>query len=227
VEGVVKSTKPRLASIAIVVGAGVSVALLALAERPPAPPVPPIDYQAYTSRALREHFPNVPLVTQDKKTVRFYDDLIKDKVLIIQFMFTNCEQFCPMITPNLVRVQKELQERAANGVTMISITVDPTHDTPGVLKEYASKFHVRPGWQFLTGQKSDIDRIRRGLGVYDSDDKKIEHMNVLTIGKESTGQWLAIEGLAKPDDIVQTVLSLTAHSARTTVDQPGSRLTNR
>ena len=219
------SDMPRLASIAIVVVAGVSVALLpVLAERPPAGPISPIDYQAYTSRALREHFPNVPLVTQDKKTVRFYDDLIKGKVLIIQFMFTNCEQFCLTVTPNLVRVQTELQKRGARGVTMISITVDPVHDTPGVLKEYASKFHVQPGWQFLTGQKSDIDQIRRGLGVYDPDDKKIEHMNVLTIGKESSGQWLAIEGLAKPDDIVQTVLSLTANSARP--DQMGSRLAN-
>lgn len=216
---------PRLASIAIGVVAGASLVLSA-ATRPPARPVSPVDYQAYTARALREHFPNVPLVTQDKKTVRFYDDLIKDKVLIIQFMFTNCEQFCPMVTPNLVRVQTELQKRAAAGVTMISITVDPIHDTPGVLKEYAGKFHVKPGWQFLTGQKSDIDQIRRGLGVYDPDDKKIEHMNVLTIGKESTGQWLAIEALAKPEDIVQTVLSLTEHSARRGAEQAGSRLTN-
>jgi protein SCO1 len=225
VDGVVKSDMPRLASIAIGVVAGASLVLSA-ATRPPARPVSPVDYQAYTSRALREHFPNVPLVTQDKKTVRFYDDLIKDKVLIIQFMFTNCQQFCPMVTPNLARVQKELQKRAAGAaVTMISITVDPTHDTPGVLKEYASKFGVQPGWQFLTGQKSDIDQIRRGLGVYDPDDKKIEHMNVLTIGRESTGQWLAIEALAKPEDIVQTVLSLTEHSARRTAGQAGSRLT--
>lgn len=223
-----KSARPRFVRIAIVAAAGsVSfAALLALAERPSAPPVSPIDFQAYTARALREHFPNVPLVTQDKKTVRFYDDLVKNKVLIIQFMFTNCEKFCPMVTPNLVRVQKQLQERAANIVTMISITVDPSHDTPGVLKEYASKFHVQPGWQFLTGQKSDVDQIRRGLGVYDPDDKKIEHMNVLTIGKESTGQWLAIEGLAKPEDIVQTVLSLAGHPAQSTAPQAGSRHTS-
>src|ERR1700693_83891 len=134
---------PRLASIAIVVVAGVSGALLpVLAGRPPPRATSPINSEAYTSKALREHFPNVPLVTQDKKTVRFYDDLIKDKVLIIQFMFTNCEQFCLTVTPNLVRVQTELQKRGARGVTMISITVDPVHDTPGVLKEYASKFHV-------------------------------------------------------------------------------------
>jgi hypothetical protein len=92
--------------------------------------------------------------------------------------------------------------------------------------DQASKFGVRPGWQFLTRQKSNIDRIRHGLGVYDPDDKKIEHMNVLPIGKESTGQWLAIEGLAKPEDIVQTVMSLTPHSGRGIADQAGSRLTN-
>jgi protein SCO1/2 len=218
---------PRWAGIAIVVVAVASAALVSVwAERPAARPVPQIDYQAYTARALREHFPNVPLVTQDKKTVRFYDDVIKGKVVIIQFMFTNCEQFCPMVTPNLVRVQTDLQKRAVREVAMISITVDPIRDTPGVLKEYSSKFHVQPGWQFLTGQKNDIDWIRRELGVYDPDDKKIEHMNVLTIGKESTGQWLAIEALAKPEDIVQTVLPLTDHSARPTAGQAGSQLTN-
>lgn len=204
----------------------VTGAALVLAERPPDPHVPQIDFQAYTARALREHFPNVPLVTQDKKTVRFYDDVIKGKVVMIQFMFTNCEQFCPMVTPNLVKVQTELHKRAVREVSMISITVDPIHDTPEVLKEYSSKFHVQAGWQFLTGNKSDIDRIRRELGVYDPDDKKIEHMNVLTIGKESTGQWLAIEALAKPDDIVQTVLPLTDRPTRRTAGVKGSRLPN-
>jgi cytochrome oxidase Cu insertion factor (SCO1/SenC/PrrC family) len=182
-------------------------------DRNQAVPDPTKEFQAYTRRALRDHFPNVALVNQDKKTVHFYDDVIKGKVVMIQFMFANCQRYCPMTTPNLVRVQKELLSRGVRDVSMVSITVDPKHDTPEVLKEYANTFHVQPGWQFLTGKKEDIDLIRRKLGVYDPDDKVNEHMNVLTMGRESTGRWLAIEALAKPDDIVYTVLLLTPHTA--------------
>lgn len=172
-----------------------------------------INLQEYTARALRSKFPNVPLITQDNQTVRFYDDLIKGKVVLIQFMFTKCEQLCPMTTPNLVKVQKELRKRgAAEKVEMISITVDPVHDRPSVLKEYAQRFHVQPGWRFLTGRKADVDLIRRKLGVWDPDDKKSEHMNVLTIGREPSGQWIAVEALAKPDDLAYTVLRLVVPS---------------
>ena len=96
--------------------------------------------------------------------------MIKGKIVMIQFMFSNCERLCPMVTRNLVKVQKELQKQAPpKEVSMISITVDPDHDTPEVLKAYAKKFHVQTEWTLLTGRKSDIDIewIRRELGVYD------------------------------------------------------------
>ena len=213
-------------AISAVVGVGVTL-LSGSTERPLDRPVQPTDLQAYTARALREHFPNVLLTTQDKKTIRFYDDVIKDRIVMIQFMFTQCDRYCPMVTPNLVKVQKELQRQAPNKVTMISITVDPTHDTPEVLKQYSDKFHVQSGWQFLTGQKNDIDRIRSGLGVYDPEEKKTEHLNVLTIGKEPTGQWLAMEALATPDDIVQTVLTLAQNIPSRPPAAARSHVTNR
>ncbi len=174
-----------------------------------AKPDPTKDFQSYTVRALRKHFPNVLLRNQDGKPVRFYDDVIKGKIVMIQFMYTNCERYCPMVTPNLVKAQRELLKRGAREVNMISITVDPVHDTPPVLKAYASNFHVQPGWQFLTGRKSDVDQIRRELGVYDPDDKVNEHMNVLIMGREPVGRWIAMEALAKPDDIAYTALRLT------------------
>lgn len=187
---------------------GAAVSASQGADHQVAAPNPLTDYQTYTAQMLRSHFPNVVLITQDGRKVRFYDDVIKGNIVMIQFMFANCERYCPMVTPNLVKVQKELQKRGAKGVTMVSITVDPAHDTPAVLKQYAQKFHVQPGWNFLTGNKEDVDSIRRGLGVYDPEEKKIEHMNVLTMGREPTGRWLAIEALAKPYDIVDTVLRL-------------------
>jgi len=172
-------------------------------------PDPHTDFQAYTAYLLREHFPNVPLVNQDKQKLHFYDDLIKGKIVVIQFMFSNCARLCPIATPNLVKVQKALQKQAPGEVSFVSITVDPDHDTPAVLKAYSQTFHVQRGWQFLTGSRADIDRIRRELGVYDPEDQQFEHMNVLTIGKEPVGRWLTIPASDRPEVIAYTVLQLT------------------
>jgi protein SCO1/2 len=178
-------------------------------------PDPHTDLQAYTAYMLRKHFPNVPLINQDKKRVHFYDDLIKGKIVVIQFMFSNCEKLCPMVTPNLVKVQKELQRQAPGQVSLVSITVDPEHDTPELLKAYSQKFHVQPGWQFLTGRRADIDRIRRELGVYDPEDQQFEHMNVLTVGNEPAGDWFGMRALDKPDVIAYTVLRLASRRTGT------------
>lgn len=198
--------KIRLLAFTLLLAA---ILLAAAEQKPVGAPDASTNYTAYTVNALRQHFPNVSLLTQDKKQVRFYDDVIKDKIVIIQFMYSQCDGTCPLTTPNLAKVQQELERRAPHKVSMVSITVDPVHDTPGVLKEYADGYRVQPGWNFLTGEKADIDLIRRNLGVYDSDAQKIAHMNMLTIGNEHTGQWLAMEALAKPGDIVDTVLRIT------------------
>ncbi len=197
------------------------LALLTLAvvtsvnEEKPKPQVgsDPYNYTEYNRNALRSHFPDVVLLTQDSKKVRFYSDLVRDKTVVIQFFFTRCQALCPMTTPTLARVQQDLSRRAQGKITFLSITVDPDHDTPKVLKQYSSSFSPAPGWFFLTGKKEDVDLIRKQLGVYDADDKKTQHMNVLTIGKEPSAVWLSMEALAKPDDIAQTVLRVLSWPA--------------
>ena len=169
---------------------------------------PDADTRAGLSQSLRRYFPNVAMRTQDGKAVRFYDDMIKDKVVVIHLMFTGCSKFCSTITPNLVQVQKQLRERVGNRISMVSLTVDPERDSPQVLRDYADQFHVKDGWNFLTGRKSDVDLIRRKLGVYDPDEKITEHMVVLTIGNEREGQWLSIPALSTTEDIVRTAVRI-------------------
>jgi protein SCO1 len=175
-------------------------------DAPAAHPKDAFGYAEYTRNTMRKRFPDVLLLTQNSEQVRFYDDLIKNHTVVIQFMFTHCDNLCPAVTPNLVRAQQELNRRAPGKVTFLSLTVDPTRDTPQALKNYSSRFRVQPGWHFLTGKKEDVDLIRRRLGVYDTDENKVQHMNVLTIGNEPAAHWLAMEALAKPDDIADTVL---------------------
>lgn len=196
-------------TLTLAIAAG-TVRLGLAAEHQEKVPDPHTDFQAYSAYILREHFPNVTLINQDGKRVHFYDDLIKGKIVVIQFMFTNCDRLCPMVTPNLVKAQKQLQQQAPGEVNFVSITVDPEHDTPAVLKAYSKKFNVQPGWQFLTGSRADIERLRRELGVFDPEDQQFEHMNVITVGKEPVGSWMCLRALDKPNVIAYTVLQLTS-----------------
>lgn len=139
-----------------------------------------------------DYFPNVPLVTHEGKTVRFFDDMIKDKVVVINFIYTSCTDACPGETAKLVQLQRILGDRVGQDVFMYSITIDPKHDTPKVLKEYKEKFKVAPGWLFLTGQEADITLLRRKLGLYRTavEEGTRDHSLSLIIGNQKTGQWM-------------------------------------
>src|SRR5204863_6715661 len=108
----------------------------------------------------RRHLPNVELITQDNKKVHFYTDLVKDKRVVIQFMFARCKDICPIITHNLVEVQRLLKGRVGSDIFFYSITLSPEEDSPRDLKEFAKKHGVGPGWTFLTGKPDDILLLR-------------------------------------------------------------------
>lgn len=110
------------------------------------------------------YFPNVTLVTQDGKAVRFYDDLLRGRMVVINFIYTKCGDTCPLETAKLAQVQRLLGDRVGKDVFFYSISIDPERDTPQELKSYADKFHVKPRWLFLTGEKKDIELIRKKLG---------------------------------------------------------------
>jgi len=109
------------------------------------------------------YFPNVPLVTHEGKEVRFFDDLIKGKVVMINFIYTSCPDTCPLETARLAQVEKILGDRVGRDVFMYSISIDPEHDTPEVLKAYAKRYQAGPGWWFLTGKEADITELRKKL----------------------------------------------------------------
>jgi protein SCO1 len=147
-----------------------------------------------------DYFPNPTLVTQDGKKVRFFDDLIKGRVVVINFIYTSCPDACPLETARLREVQKILGDRVGRDVFMYSITIDPKVDTPKVLKRYAQKFGVEPGWLFLTGKEADITLLRKKLGLYDeTQSQKLEdHVLSLIIGNQKTGQWRKVSPYENP-----------------------------
>ena len=141
------------------------------------------------------YFPDVSLTTQDGKTVRFYSDLVKDKFVVVNFLYTHCKKACPLETANLVRVQRRLGDRVGRDIFLYSITLDPQRDTPEVLKAYAQAFHAGPGWLFLTGKREDIALIRARLG----DRTTLEdHAIGLSLGNDPQGQWTTLSAVDDP-----------------------------
>jgi protein SCO1 len=157
-----------------------------------------------------DYFPNVPLTTQDGKTVRFYDDLLKDKKVVINVIFTSCTDVCPLETANLVQVTKLLGDRVGKDVHFYSISIDPKRDTPPVLKAYAEKFGAGgPGWLFLTGKPEDIKLITKKLAlIRDRDNptsRESHHAPTLALGIEQSGLWTRKPAVSNPRFIAATM----------------------
>jgi protein SCO1/2 len=171
-----------------------------------APSTAPMDAR---ERIRRRYFPEITLLTQDNRQVRFYEDLVKDKIVTINFFYAHCEGICPTVMANLVKVQKLLGNPAASPVSMISITLKPEEDSPAVLKEFAEMHRIKTGWALLTGKPEDIDRLRRSLGFTNLDPQldqdKSQHIGNIRYGNEPLMEWAACSGMSRPEWIVENI----------------------
>lgn len=187
--------------------AGLTPWMFSLADEAVAAQDAPADLMAARKNQIARTLPNVLMRDQNERPVRFYDDLVKGKKVLINFMYADCSNTCPRTTANLVKVQNALGDRVGRDVFFLSITLKPDHDTPERLRTYASEHGCRPGWSFLTGRIEDITRLRRALGVYDSNPDVTQHVGILTYGNEAEGKWGATSTLAPPNVILQSVKS--------------------
>lgn len=165
-------------------------------------------------RIRDRYFPNLSLTTHEGRTVKFYDDLVKDKIVIFNMFYAKCEGICSPVTRNLVRVQKLLNEqlgkdRVGKDLFIYSFSLKPKEDNVAALKHYAQMHKVGPGWLFLTGKPDDMELLRRKLGFVDPDpevDKDISnHIGVLKYGNEPLERWGGCPGMQAPDAIAEAV----------------------
>jgi len=160
-------------------------------------------------RIRQRYFPDLVLTTHEVKKVRLYDDLVKDKIVIINFMYAKCEGVCPPVTANLVKVQNLLGDRMGRDIFIISFTLKPEQDTPEALRKYAEAYKVKKGWTFVTGKAEDMETVRRKLGFTDPDPErdrdKTNHIGNISYGNEPSLRWGGAPGTSKPSFIVQMV----------------------
>jgi len=162
----------------------------------------------------RTAIPNTEVVDQDGRRYRFYDDLVKNRVVMINFFFTSCGETCPLVSENLRTVQDLLGDRMGRDIFMYSVTLQPELETPAILKEYADVWEVRPGWRFLTGKPAEIEALRKAMGFASADpaaDRILDnHTGLLRYGNDRLDRWGGVPGLARAAWIAKAVTSIAA-----------------
>ena len=152
----------------------------------------------------RGYFSNLELINQDGETVRFFDDVLKDKVVVISFIFTNCEGACPLITHKLTQVRDRIEGLIGDPVQFVSLSIDPARDTPAAMKEFAETHQAdHAGWTFLTGDAENLDNIIKRLGQYTTDIEA--HSTMLLAGNVNEAHWIKIQPHEQPPQIAEKI----------------------
>jgi protein SCO1/2 len=155
------------------------------------------------SSPAQKYFSDVELINQHGVKLRFYSDLLKGKVVVINSFFSTCSSICPPMNRNFARIQEALGDRIGKDVHLISLSVDPATDTPSRLKDYAEKLGAGPGWHLLTGKKENVDFALHKVGHYV--EAKDDHTSIVIIGNEPKGVWTKAFGLAKAEELIKLV----------------------
>jgi protein SCO1/2 len=149
--------------------------------------------------------PDVPLIDQDGKPVRFYTDLVKGRVVAVSFVFTSCTTICPPIGASFARLEKLV---AGKDVHLISVSIDPANDTPERLKAWSRKFGAGPGWTLVTGDRNEVTRLLKALGAYTANAG--DHSPLVLLGNERAGRWTRAYGFAAPARLAELIDRIAA-----------------
>lgn len=146
---------------------------------------------------------DVTVVDQTNTAHQFFEDLIKDKIVAINFIFSSCTSSCPLSTAIFHQVQKKLGKQK---VQLITISVDPINDTPERLLEFSKRFKAAPGWTFISGEKTIISGLLKNLGANTAD--KNAHSNMVILVNEAKHQWTRLYGFPQANDIIAALKNI-------------------
>jgi len=160
-------------------------------------------------RIQEQHLPNLPLITHEGKRVLFYDDLVRNKNVSMNFFYAKCDEICPLVMANLAKVQRLLGKQVGRDLQMYSFTLKPQEDSVDDLREHRKMLGALPGWTFLTGKPEDIETLRAAIGFkYPDpaiDQDKTQHIGNIRYGNEPLMLWSACPGMAHADWIAETL----------------------
>jgi cytochrome oxidase Cu insertion factor (SCO1/SenC/PrrC family) len=194
--------KPFSFLVTLVLASSLPAGTAIPASNSPATMTKPVVAQTSDEVAAREYFTDLELVNQNGEAVRFYTDVLKDRVVLINFVFTHCQDACPLITRKLRTARDMLDEAVSARVYFISISIDPERDTPAALQEFATKFNVAvDNWVFLTGDKENVNHIVKKLGQFTPEVE--EHSTLILAGNVRDRHWVKIPPTVPPVGIAE------------------------
>ncbi len=168
--------------------------------------------RATAEQKARDYFTNLEVIDQDGRKLKFYDDVLKDKVVAINFIFTNCQGACPMMTRNLTVVRDLLGPDVGEKIHFVSISIDPVRDTPAAMKEFAETQNAdQSAWRFVTGDPENLAYIVKKLGQYTDDVEA--HSTLLLAANVRTAHWTKIPPNIPPNGIVERLRLLAEEDA--------------
>jgi len=160
----------------------------------------------------RNYFTNLEVISQDGERLQFYDDVLKDKVVVISFIFTNCQGACPLMTRNLTMIRDMLRENERAEIQFVTISLDPVRDTPAAMKEFAQTHDAdQEGWLFLTGKPDNVNSVTKLLGSF-TDDLEA-HTTMLLAANVRNSHWTKIPPNVPPNGVVERLRLLVEDNA--------------
>jgi protein SCO1/2 len=146
----------------------------------------------YEAVQITVDLPDVTLVDQDAREVSLQELVDSGEVVMVDFIFGTCTTICPILSAGFSNLQRRLGS-GPGGPILLSISIDPEHDTPEIMTDYLKRYRAQPGWSFLTGDRDDIDRVMRAFDAYVPD--KMSHQPVTFIKAPGDSRWVKIDGL--------------------------------
>jgi protein SCO1/2 len=150
--------------------------------------------------------PDVTLVNQDGKKVKLISLINSGKPVMLDFIYGTCTTICPVLSAGFTNLQNKFGQDASK-VQLISITIDPEYDTPAVMKDYLKRFRAKPGWDFLTGSREDIDRVMRAFDAYVPN--KMSHYPLTLLKAPNSEQWVRIYGMVGMSVLMEEYRKIT------------------
>jgi len=170
------------------------------------------DSRAASEEKARNYFSNLEVIDQNGQQLNFYDDVLKDKVVAISFIFTNCQGACPLMTRNLSLVRDLLGGEVGKSIHFVSISIDPVRDSPTAMKEFAQTHDAdQDGWMWITGDPENLTRIVKKLGTYTEDVEA--HTTMVLAANVRTAHWTKIPPNVPPNGIVERLRLLAEEDA--------------
>jgi len=174
---------------------------------------------AFAAKPAETYFGDIVLTDQNGHRVRLYEDVMKDRTIVLNSFFASCKGSCPIMTQTYVSLQKRFADHVGKDLMLVSITVDPKNDTPLRLAEYARKANAKPGWLLLTGTPDEVTRALKKIGQ--ASETPEAHMNIMIVGNERTGLWKKAFALAPPEETAKVVDSVLNDPGETPATFPG------